>query len=197
MSSIAWVMLGLFFPAGLGLIRGAIGIPISISSISSPDLAYQILAAATFLICLEQARMAVVDLENVTALQQRIDDPRLQRFYWVTVVTIGIELIGFYGASVWLGWGCLVVLLSQLWFNLLAGVQLQPTAEPPIQPHGADRGLVLVADLISAALIAAWMGAVAPLWMVMIQLSMVLTYGGVKYGGAIVECWQRDRSSQS
>jgi hypothetical protein len=116
-------------------------------------------------------------------LQQRATkSPALQRFTWVTGTTIGLELAGFYLCWVWLGWGSAVVLLSQLWFNLLAGVQLVPESDPPIQPWGiGDRAIVLAADSLGLGLACLYARNIQPLATAIGLLAMVLLYVLIKY----------------
>lgn len=71
----------------------------------SEDLSGSILALGTLGMCLEQARMATVDLEQIAQFQEKIVDPRLDRFLVVTISTIVLELLGFYLAALWIGWG--------------------------------------------------------------------------------------------
>jgi hypothetical protein len=155
------------------------------------SIAQRCLAIALFILCLDQTRMAIVDRLNIQTLQQQAmtdrrsetnDTPALQRFIWVTYTTIGLELVGFYLSWWWLGGGGGVVLVSQLWFNLLAGVQLVPDASPPIQPWGIrDRAIVLAADSLGLLLCSLYALNVQPLAMAIGLLSMVLLYGLIKY----------------
>ncbi len=46
--------------------------------------------------CMEQARMAAVDLGEIAQFQQKTSDPRLDRFFIVIISTIVLELSGFY-----------------------------------------------------------------------------------------------------
>jgi len=79
--------------------------------------------------------MAAVDLAEIAQFQQKTSDPRLDRFFMVTISTIVLELSGFYVAALWIGWGALIVLVSQIWFQCLAKIQLQPSTEKIID-HG-------------------------------------------------------------
>lgn len=151
------------------------------------ELSSQLLALALLLLCIDQARMAVVDLENVKQVKQQVPDPRLNNFYRVTISTIVVELLGFYGSYLWLGWGAVLVLLSQVWFNLLAGIQLQPAEENPIQAWGIpERSIVLIADGIGLILVSLWILQIAPLWMASGLLMMVVIYGWVKYAPTLL-----------
>jgi hypothetical protein len=146
-------------------------------------IAQRCLVIALFILCLDQTRMAIVDWLNIQTLQQRASkSPALQRFTWVTGTTIGLELAGFYLCWVWLGWGSAVVLLSQLWFNLLAGVQLVPESDPPIQPWGiGDRAIVLAADSLGLGLACLYARNIQPLATAIGLLAMVLLYVLIKY----------------
>ncbi len=173
MSRTAWTLFLLFLPASLGLLRQVIW---------GDGLSHQFLALGFLLFCIDQARMAVVDLDHIAAVQIQVTDARLKRFYWVTVSTIVIELVGFYAASILLGWGAMVVLLSQVWFNLCAGIQLQPTAAQVIRPQGiSGRSLVLAGDIIGLLLVGLWMQGIAPLGISLLLCSMAIVYGLVKY----------------
>lgn len=126
--------------------------------------------------------MAAVDLWQIKVVRQQISDPQLERFHSVTLSTIFIELIGFYTGVLWIGWGALIVLLSQIWFNLLAGIQLHPEGSSPMQPCGrADRLPVLVADGVGLGLVSLWIAGIASLWVAALLLGIVLVYGWVKY----------------
>ncbi len=184
----------LFLPAALG-----IGLQLPQGSWD-----YRCIALALLLLCLDQARMAGVDLLDIAAVRSPpasasfatlepspTDDPRLDRFTWVTLSTIAIELIGFYLAWAALGWGVILVLISQLWFHGLAGVQLFPGAAEPVVPFGARlRSPVLIADSVGIILVVLWLQQVAPLTMALLLLGMVALYGGVKYGP---ELWARTK----
>jgi hypothetical protein len=148
-----------------------------------------LLAIALLLLGIDQIRMAIVDLRQIAQVTAQLTtpDPRLDRFRWVTYSTIGLEILGF-GLAFWhLGWGAIVVLLSQVWFNLLAGVQLQPDGEPLTQDAliknlgWRDRGIILVADGLGILLSGFWAIGWAPLGMAIGLLAMVLIYGVIKY----------------
>jgi hypothetical protein len=164
------------------LFAGA-GIGLASQILTAPTIAPRCLAITLFILCLDQTRMAIVDLTHIHQLQTPDTPiPALQRFTLITWSTIGLELAGFYLSWQWLGWGSAVVLLSQLWFNLFAGVQLVPDATPPIQPWGIrDRAIVLVADTVGLALSILYARNIQPLGMAIGLLSMVLIYGLIKY----------------
>jgi hypothetical protein len=169
------ILVLILFPIALGGIAWQV--------ITVPVLAHQLLALALLMLGIDQTRMAIVDLSHIQTLQQRaIGSPALQRFAWVTGTTIGLELLGFGLSWQWLSGGTAVVLFSQLWFNLLAGVQLLPESEPPIQDFGIkDRAIVLLADGLGLLLAVLYTLAIAPLTQAIGLLSMVLLYGCIKY----------------
>jgi hypothetical protein len=165
-------IVALFFLAGLGLL----------GQVFRGDLPHQLLAIAFLLFCIEQARMAVVDLRQIALVRRQVQDTRLSHFHRITVSTIMLELIGFYSASVWLGWGAFLVLLSQVWFNALAGIQLQPLNPIPIQPWGVFQRLpVLMADGVGLIFVLLWIWQIAPLGIAAALLGLVLLFGIVKY----------------
>ncbi len=162
----------LFFPASLGII----------SQIFSPEnLSAAILALGTLVMCIEQARMAAVDLGEIAQFQQKTSDPRLDRFLIVTISTIVLELAGFYVAALWIGWGALIVLVSQIWFQCLAKIQLQPSTEKIIDHGIVPRLPILLADGIGIIFVAFWLAKIAPLIMAITLTAMLLIYGSIKY----------------
>lgn len=93
------------------------------------ELSSSLLAAGLFALCIDQARMADLDVRQVMVVRQNNSDGRKEQFWRLTVLTIIIELTGFYLASQSLGWGIQLVLLSQLGFNTFATIQVQPSSE--------------------------------------------------------------------
>lgn len=170
----------LFLPAALGLLAQAFGfLP---WQGTTPESSVRLLGLATALICLEQARMAAVDLHHISDLQAHAQNPALRQFRQITLTTIALELVGFYAGILWLGWGALTVLLSQVWFNLFAGVQLCPQAAMPIQPYGAIKRIpILLADGLGLLLVGLWLIPIWPIKAAGLLFSLVLIYGGVKY----------------
>ena len=138
----------LFVPAGVGLIWQAV---------CSEMLAQRLLALALSLFCPEVARMAKVDLDNVAATMQQVEDDRLSRFLAVVISTVVLELLGFYAALVSLPGGALVIVGSQLWFNLLADLQLQPEQTPAVVSFKiAQRIPVLIANTAGLLFLSLW-----------------------------------------
>jgi hypothetical protein len=167
----------LFLPAELGLF---------LQIAYSPALSERLLALSLALFCPELARMAWVDLENVAAITQSAiaqKDSRLNHFYSVLISTIVLELIGFYGALVSLPWGAATVVFSQLWFNLLAGVELSPGENPAIMPLTiANRRAVLVADCLGLGIIALWSIQALQIWLAAGLLGLITLFAIIKYG---------------
>jgi hypothetical protein len=86
----------LFFPACLGILGQVI---------RAEAFDHRLLALGLLIFAIDQARMAVLDLKNIKSAKEKIEDVRLRYFYYTTICTIALELIGFYLASVQLGWG--------------------------------------------------------------------------------------------
>jgi hypothetical protein len=155
---------------------------LAISVIINSDLSIRFLAMALLLLCLDQMRMAIVDLQNIAAIPASKKDDRLDWFRGVTLATIVVELFGFYLAGWHLGVGAIVVLLSQIGFNLFAKIQLEPQSDSPIIVWTwRDRWVVLVADIVGVGLISFWLAKIAILGMSIGLLGMVLTYVVIKY----------------
>lgn len=147
----------------------------------------RLLAMAIFLLSLDLCVMAIFDLQQVARVRALLlSDVRLDRFYRVTAMTIALELLGMYGAQSSLWVGAAVILMSQVGFNLFAGVQLLPDQAEPIVTFGIrDRALVLVADVVGVGLVSLGLVGVMPLGMASGLLGMVVIYGGVKVLGVV------------
>ena len=139
----------LFFgPAGAGLLWQAV---------YSEMLTQRLLALALALFCLELAVMAKVDLDNISQTLQQAKDDRLAAFLFVVDSTIVLELVGFYIALVSLPVGAVVIVCSQIWFNLLAKLQLQPKQTPAIVCFGIPQRIpILLANGMGLGLLSLW-----------------------------------------
>ncbi|MEM7796985.1 MAG: hypothetical protein AAF579_21360 [Cyanobacteria bacterium P01_C01_bin.118] len=138
------------------------------------------IAIALILICIDQGRMAWIDLDNVHQIS--LADHRVMRFYSITLLTIVIELVGFY--LVWqnLVLGMVIFLISQLFFNTAANIQLYPHSSEPIRlfPMQA-RWPVLLANGIALSLITLWQAnhlrqLTSALWLGMVGIYLVVKY---------------------
>lgn len=139
-----------------------------------------IVAIALILICIDQGRMAWVDLDNIH--QVSLSDRRVARFYGITLVTIFIELIGFYLAWQQLVLGMVVFLISQLLFNTAANIQLYPNSHEPIRPCPLqNRWPVLLANSFALSLTVLWQTHAYRQLVSILWLSMVVIYLGIKY----------------
>ena len=163
----------LFFPACLGILGQVI---------RSEAFDHRLLALGLLIFAVDQAKMAVLDLKNVKSAKEKIKDIQLQYFYYIAISTISLELIGFYVASVQLGWGIILVLASQVGFNFFANIRLQPTESIIIQEKPfSEKIAVLIADIVALILIGFWMNAIAPLTIVLTLWTMAIAYGCIKY----------------
>jgi hypothetical protein len=163
----------LFSPAILGL---------GIQTATAGGVSPKVLALALLLLGFEQAHMAGVDLRQVSLVQRRVKDPRLQPFQWVVLGTIAGELVGFYLAAAGvLGGGMLVILISLIGFNLLASIQLAPQAPEPIIPCRAENRFdVLALNGVAVGLALFWLQDPTQPWPALGILAIVLTYIGSK-----------------
>lgn len=177
----------------MGLYGPAIG-ALLWQAIVQPDLGQKLLSIALFLLSLDLLKMAIFDLEQVALVRSRwpesllktvpVDetDSKLGWFQQVTIVTIVFELLGLYGAWVSLAWGAIVILLSQVGFNLFAQVQLFPDQSPMIRAFGIrDRAIVLIADVLGIVLVTIGLSGRWPVETSTGLLGMVVIYGMVKF----------------
>lgn len=172
MSPISLIIFLLFFPAGLGILKQIIW---------GAELSHQLLAVGMFVFSIEQARMAVKDLQQIADAKAVVKNEQLNIFTFITIVTILIELIGFYISSSWLGWGSIIILISQLWFNLLANIKIQIVPEVVIQNWEIKERLsVLIADVLGIILVSLWMMQIASLGISVGLFALVLVYLGAK-----------------
>ncbi len=159
------------------------GLALLIQAISPIPLAERILALALALSCPELAYMAFVDLKNLSAIAHQ-HDSRLKRFTKVTYSTIVLEAVGFYIGLVSLPIGAVVIIASQLWFNLLADIQLWPEASPAIVSLPAsDRWAVLSANGLGLGLLGLWSIQEIRLWLASGLLALIALFLVIKYSG--------------
>lgn len=138
------------------------------------------IALTLALLCVDQRRMALVDLNNIR--QVTLADERVRQFHRITLITISLELIGFYWAWLQLGVGTAIVLISQLFFNTTAKIQLFPNSFEPIQPFGLrERSAVLMANTVALGLTTMWQLGQFRAMTAVLLLSMVIGYLGIKY----------------
>ena len=171
-----------------GLYAPAIGLLLW-QAIVQTSLDQKLLAIAILVLSLDLLKMAIFDLEQVAKVRSMLPldsiEPRLDRFYWVTIWTIVLELIGLYLGPISLSSSAIVVLFSQLGFNILTQVQLMPDMPDiinKIQPWGIrDRALVLIADCLGIGLVALGQSGHWPIGTSIGLLLMVVTYGVIKY----------------
>lgn len=186
----------LFLPAGVGFL---------VQVFTAGTLPESLIALALGLFCPELARMAFVDLDNIDAIAEQhlsqeasqstaepsaagsavespIEDTRLRHFLRIVISTIVLELIGFYVALVSLPLGAGIVIFSQLWFNLLAGIQLWPGQTPAITSFGiAERGAVLSANMLGLVFLSCWPISSLQVWLSSGLLILIVLFLVIKY----------------
>jgi len=167
---------GLIF---LGFFTACLGILGQI--IRGHTLSYQLLAIGFVLLAIDQARMAVIDLDQIALVRNQVGvqvgDQQLLKLYYLTLFTIILELIGFYLAWWRLGWGIEIVLVSQVIFNALAAIQLQPSLEPPIAARSwQTRSPILVGNVLAMVLVGLWMREIAPMTITLAAWGIAIAY---------------------
>ncbi len=157
----------------------------------------RLLAAAMTLFCPELARMALVDLSNIAAVTQQSEQPqdsRLGHFRTVVISTIVLETTGFYLTLLSLPGGAIAIIFSQLWFNLLASVQLHPGQTPAIAAFGrSNRLAVLVANGIGLGLLSLWPWQETRLWSAAGLFLLIIIFLLIKYVVPQIQLTQTDR----
>jgi hypothetical protein len=172
MLSISQIIFLFFFPACLGILGQVIW---------GTELTHRLLALGTFLFCIEQARMAVKDLQQIADAKTQLSDSRLEFFSLITNSTILIEVLGFYLSSIWFGWGAILILISQVWFNVFANIKIDLEPEACLQTWKIrERLAVLIADICGLILVIFWMNEIASDWIAWGLFGMVILYGSVK-----------------
>jgi hypothetical protein len=158
-----------FLPAGIGLL---------VQAVQSLALDDRLLFGALLIMCVEQAHMARVDLQQIEAVKHYGQIPQLQPFRQVVVGTIVVELLGFYlAAGGFPGWGALVILGSLIGFNLVAKIRLTPHGPTPVSVAGITTRLdVLMIDAIAVGLVLLWLTDAARLLAAAILLGLTLLY---------------------
>ncbi len=164
----------LFFAASLGL---------AWSVFFENTWSEKVLAFAFFLMSLEQARMAKIDLDNIRIVKEKSQElEKINSFFVVTIITIVIELSGFYLASFFLYRGAIIVLISFIFFNVFAKIKLHPTEETVVEDWGIFQRLpILIADSLALVLVTLVIFNFFPLVISSILLGIVVIYGIIKY----------------
>jgi hypothetical protein len=162
----------LFLPASIGLLG---------QLLAPGPLDQRLLALGFVLLAADQARMAALDLANIHTLQGQVDSLALRGLAQLTQQTILWELIGFYTGVINLGWGIILVLSSQVYFNALASYQLKPGIQEPLQPKPlGERGGLVLANGGGIVLMLLWLARVMPLTIVLGLWAIALVYAGGK-----------------
>lgn len=171
---IARITFLLFFPACIAILFKQV--------IWGSELTHQLLGFATFLFCIEQANMANQDLQKVSRLQRQIKDIRLNVFYRITIITILLELMGFYLSSIWLGWGFILILISLIFFNLFVEINIHTSTVNIIRDWKiTERFPVLIADIIGLILASLWILKIGNFWISWGLFGMATFYCCIKF----------------
>lgn len=163
----------LFFPPSLGLLG---------QLFYSSNLSYQLIAFSFFLCCLEQARMAVIDINKYKLAQNKFEDKRLVNFKYVLLTTIFIELCGFYLTFFSLKIGTILVFLSQVFFNSLVGIKIETIPNLMIINYDLNQRISLVIiDGFVLLLMILWSLNIQSLLIAIAMLLITITFLLTKY----------------
>ena len=164
----------LFFPACIAILFKQI--------IWGYELTHQLLASGIFLFCIEQANMANQDLQQVADAKVKIKDSRLDNFQRTTIITIIIELTGFYLSSIWLGYGSILILIGIIWFNLFVKIKIEAQSSDiriKSWPR-TERSTVLIADVMGLILVSLWILKIGYFWISWGLFVMAASYCCIK-----------------
>lgn len=162
----------LFFPSMLGLL---------IRFSENTDLSYGLICLGLLLFCIEQCRMAIIDLDNYFLAKKRLDS---SYFYFIILSsTIALELVGFYYCFLMLNVGAIIILISQIWFNSLARIKIQKEKNKiTITPWGIKERIgELLGACFGIILIILWTNNIYPLFMAFFMLLMSMVFIMIKY----------------
>ncbi|MGI0480460.1 hypothetical protein ACN4EE_06685 [Geminocystis sp. CENA526] len=181
MFKLKFIIILLFLPSGFGLLW---------HSFSINNLSEQLISFAFFVFCLEQAKMAFIDVKPCIFRLDNVQNSNLNLSYFfiVVIITIVIELFGFYFALFNVGWGAIFVLISQIWFNCFAQVKINEIDNQPIQYYFSDKIIVLGADFLCLLLMGLWIMNIYPLTIAFVMLFLTVSFIGVKYYFRLTQC---------
>lgn len=164
----------LFFPAFSGL---------GIRLFEGRDLSYRLLCLGLMLFCIEQCRMAIVDLTDYFLAKTQCNSYRLSSYFNVLRITIALELVGFYYCFFALNIGSIIVLLSQVWFNSLARIKITTkNNQILVTPWGVKKRIgELLGAFLGITLVTLWTINFYPLLMGFFMLSMMVIFMILKY----------------
>ncbi len=150
--------------------------------ITGDDLSDRFISLGFFLFCLEQCRMAIIDLSFYGLAKNSFNNQFLSSYYIVLIFTIILELSGFYSSLFSLAIGAIVVLLSQVWFNCFAGIKISIENKVRVDKWGIKCRLgELGGDFLGLILVGLWSLNIYPMIMASLMLTMTLVYGFLKY----------------
>lgn len=180
MKSLQIILITFFTPASMGLLW---------QTFTNDILSAQLLYFAFFLFSLEQISTAFIDLSSY--FQEKTQDrySQLSIFLSIVIITIIIELFGFYFALLSLGWGSIIVLISQFFFNLFAPLKVIPNQDKIIlQSYSlSDKLSLLLVDSIVILLITLWFNNIYPLFIGFFILLIMLIFMMIKYKNFLIK----------
>ncbi|AUC62003.1 putative membrane protein [Cyanobacterium sp. HL-69] len=148
------------------------------------DLSYRFLCGGLLLFCLEQCKMAIIDLRDYFVVKTNIKYHNISFYFTILCSTIALELIGFYYMYFYINIGAIITLISQLWFNSLAKIKINIFREQiTIIPWGIEKRIgELIGAILGITLIILWSLNIYPLTMGFLMLTMMIAFLTIKYG---------------
>ncbi|MGY6531047.1 MAG: hypothetical protein ACXITR_14070 [Cyanobacterium sp.] len=150
----------------------------------SGDLSYRFIYGGLVLFCMEQCKMAILDLNDYFLAKKKFKSHSLSLYFTILCSTIALELVGFYYMYFYINVGAIITLISQLWFNSLAKIKISVFQEQiTIIPWAIDKRIgELMGAILGITLITLWSLKIYPLIMGFLMLTMMIVFLLIKYG---------------
>ena len=151
------------------------------------DWCSKILCLTISIMCLEQGRMAIVDLKKIKISKKYLKNPQLDNFLIVTSITIATELLGVYLVSFSQDWSIIIILISLIFFNSFAKVNILTSRKILIEYYGvSQRIFVLAANYFGLGIATLKIFGFFPEVMSVILFSMTSIYIVIKYSSNLL-----------
>ena len=147
----------------------------------------KVLCLTIFIMCLEQAKMAIIDFTNIKISKRYLKDTQLDNFLIITSITVAMELLGFYLVSFSRDWSIVIILTSLIFFNSFAKINILASETISIECCSiSQRFSILIANYLGLAIIILEILNFFPIIMSTVLLGMTLAYATIKYSNNIL-----------
>ncbi len=147
----------------------------------------KVLCLTIFIMCLEQAKMAIVDFTNIRISKRYLKDTQLDNFLIITSITVVLELLGFYLVSLSRDWSIVIILISLIFFNSFAKINILISETISIERCSiSQRFFILIANCLGLSIIILKILNFFPTIMSTVLLGMTLVYVTIKYSNNLL-----------